>query len=72
MYINDSGHVWKVRLGVPYATNYWQVGDSSKQKRTFKTLWYQKKRELVCFRGGHGPTTGEPRLHGTVTPGKIV
>jgi hypothetical protein len=25
-YINDDNHVWKVCLGVPYATSYWQVG----------------------------------------------
>jgi len=25
-YINDDNHVWKVRLGVLYATSYWQVG----------------------------------------------
>jgi hypothetical protein len=42
MYINDVGHVWKVCLDILYATNYWQVGDSSQQNRTFKVLWYRE------------------------------
>jgi hypothetical protein len=49
-YINDQGHVWKVCLGVPYATSYWQVGDSSEQNGTFKILWYREKRKVVSYK----------------------
>jgi hypothetical protein len=49
-YINDPRHMWKVCLGVPYATNYWQVGDSSEQNGTFKVLWYKEKDEVVKYK----------------------
>ena len=54
MYINDEDHIWKVCLGVPYATNYWQVGDSSEQNGTFKVLWYREKKVLVTYKRCRG------------------
>jgi hypothetical protein len=69
MYINNVCHVWKVCLGVPYATNYWQVGDLSKQSDTFKVLWYRKKQLLATFRHDQGmsmvisPEDGMPLLN---------
>jgi hypothetical protein len=53
-YINDQGHVWKVCLGIPYATSFWQVGDSKEQNGTFKVIWYRQKRELVTFKRDRG------------------
>jgi len=29
--INNPAHLWKMCLGVPYATSLWQVGDASEQ-----------------------------------------
>jgi hypothetical protein len=49
-YINDPNHIWRVCLGVPYATSYWQVGDSAEQNGTFKVLWYKLKKKLVTFK----------------------
>jgi hypothetical protein len=53
-YINDENHIWCVCLGVPYATSYWQVGDSAEQNGCFKIIWYQKKREMVTFKRDRG------------------
>ena len=53
-YINDVGHIWKVCLGVPYATNYWQVGDSAEQNGTYKVLWYRAKCEMVSYKHDRG------------------
>jgi hypothetical protein len=53
-YINNPAHVWKVCLGVPYATSYWQVGDSAEQNETFKILWYQVKDALVKWKSEKG------------------
>jgi hypothetical protein len=53
IYINDDNHIWKVCLGVPYATSYWQVGDSAEQNGTFKVLWYREKAKLVSFKRDH-------------------
>ena len=43
-------------LGVPYAASYWQVGDSHEQNGTFKTNWYQAKRQVISWHNdrGHG------------------
>jgi hypothetical protein len=49
-YINGEGHVWKVCLGVPYATSYWQVGDSAEQNGTFKVCWYREKGILITYK----------------------
>jgi hypothetical protein len=49
-YINGEGHVWKVCLGVPYATSYWQVGDSREQNGTFKVCWYREKRTFISWK----------------------
>ena len=53
-YINDVGHIWKVCLGVPYATSYWQVGDSAEQNGAFKVLWYKAKKRLVSYKRDRG------------------
>jgi hypothetical protein len=42
-YINDDDHLWKVCIGVPYATHMWQPHDSSELNGTFKTLLYKTK-----------------------------
>ena len=36
-YINNPAHLWKVCLGVPYATSLWQVGDASEKNGAAKT-----------------------------------
>jgi hypothetical protein len=46
-YINDPRHLWKVCLGVPYATNFWQVGDSAEQNGAFKQVLWYKEKDLV-------------------------
>ncbi len=35
-YIFDEEHKWLVCIGVPYATHYWQVADSSELNGTYK------------------------------------
>jgi len=35
-YINNEAHKWKVCIGVPYGTSYWQVGDSTEQMGSSK------------------------------------
>jgi hypothetical protein len=61
-YINDPNHIWKVCLGVPYATNFWQVGDSAEQNGTFKTLWYREKDRVTRFKSDrYMPLTINPR-----------
>jgi hypothetical protein len=52
-YINDSGHKWKVCLGVPYATTLWQVGDASEQNGFVKTEWYREKAKLLLWKNEH-------------------
>ena len=46
-YILDDANKWKVCIGVPYGTSYWQVGDSTKQSGCFKMAMAKAKRELV-------------------------
>ena len=53
-YINDDGHVWKVCLGVPYATVLWQVGDASEQNGKFKVEWYKVKEDIMKWKFDHG------------------
>jgi hypothetical protein len=53
-YINNEDHKWFVSLGVPYATSYWQVGDSAEQNGMFKMLLGEAKRQLISFRSDHG------------------
>jgi hypothetical protein len=48
--INDPRHLWKVCLGDPYATNYWQVWDSAEQSGVFKVLWYAEKEKVVKYK----------------------
>jgi hypothetical protein len=42
-YINDPAHLWKVCIGVPYATHMWQPHDSSELNGSFKTCLYKVK-----------------------------
>ncbi len=46
-YITNEANKWKVYIGVPYGTSYWQVGDSTEQNRCFKMAIAKAKRELV-------------------------
>ena len=46
-YINDSGHMWKICLGVPYATTLWQVGDASEQNGFVKTDLESRKAKIA-------------------------
>jgi hypothetical protein len=46
-YITDEAHLWKVCIGVPYGTSYWQVGDSTEQNGCFKMALTKAKWELV-------------------------
>jgi hypothetical protein len=52
-YITDPEHIWHVNLGVPHATSYWQVGDSSEQKGHFKGMLGLAKKDLVSFKIRH-------------------
>jgi hypothetical protein len=52
-YITNPDHPWQVNLGIPYATSYWQVGDSSEQNGYFKMLLNLAKRRLVSFKLKH-------------------
>jgi hypothetical protein len=52
-YINDPSHKWFVSLGVLYATNYWQVGDSAEQNGHFKMVLSNAKRQLTSFKSDH-------------------
>jgi hypothetical protein len=52
-YITNPEHVWHVNLGIPHATSYWQVGDSSEQNGYFKTLLGNAKKDLVSFKIRH-------------------
>jgi hypothetical protein len=42
-YVNDPAHLWKVCIGVPYATHMWQPHDSSELNGSFKTCLYKAK-----------------------------
>jgi len=46
-YITNKNNEWKVCIGVPYGTSYWQVGDSTEQNGCFKMALAKSKRELV-------------------------
>ena len=44
-YINNPRTKWKVCLGTPYGTSYWQVGDAPEQNGSFKMAWYRAKQQ---------------------------
>jgi hypothetical protein len=46
-YINHPNHLWKVCIGVPYATHMWQPHDSSELNGTFKTQLYKVKEQYL-------------------------
>jgi hypothetical protein len=48
-YIAKPIHKWRVNLGIPYATSYWQVGDSSEQNGHFKCLLSVTKRNIAAY-----------------------
>ena len=50
-YINDPAHKWKVCLGLPYGTSFWQVGDSSEQNGSYKMETYRYKDMLLKKNG---------------------
>ena len=46
-YINSVETNWRVCIGVPYGTSYWQVGDSIEQNGCFKITLTKQKRNLL-------------------------
>jgi hypothetical protein len=52
-YITNPDHEWKLNFGIPHATSYWQVGDSSQQNGHFKMLLAKAKSNLVKFKIQH-------------------
>jgi hypothetical protein len=52
-YITETTHIWHVNLGVPHATSYWQVGDSSEQNGHFKCMLSLAKKKLVSIKIRH-------------------
>ena len=55
-YVNDPTHRWNIWFGVPYATSYWQVGDSSEQNGAFKMGWSKVKKRFVSYLSDRGIT----------------
>jgi hypothetical protein len=43
-YCNDERHLWTPMIGIPYASNLWQIGDSSQHNGSFKI-------ELASWKG---------------------
>ncbi len=64
-YVTCKDHVWKVCIGVPYGTSYWQVGDSAGQNGCFKMALTKGKRNLVKKKESWG-------LEGTIEKTDIV
>ena len=46
-YINHLAHKWKVCLGLPYGTSFWQVGDSSERIGSYYMETYRYKDMLI-------------------------
>jgi hypothetical protein len=44
--VDGSNHQWNIYLGLPNATAYWQVGDSSEQNGAFKNLQRKVKEDI--------------------------
>jgi hypothetical protein len=53
-YINTCEAKWKVNIGLPYGTSYWQVGDSTKQNGCFKMALSKAKQKLVTAKNDNG------------------
>lgn len=53
-YINAEETKWKVLLGVPNQTQYWQLGDSSEQNGCFKMALTKWKRSLIRMKKLNG------------------
>jgi hypothetical protein len=45
--VHKKDHEWKVCIGVPYGSSYWQVGFSPEQNGWFKMALAKEKFELV-------------------------
>jgi len=46
-YINKVEHKWVVKIGLPYGTSYWQVGDSTEQNGCLMMALTREKQALV-------------------------
>lgn len=55
-YIHDKRHPWVVHLGVPYATHWWQVADSSQVNGSYKMAATEKKRKIYEWKHPRGQT----------------
>jgi hypothetical protein len=53
-YIHDKDHLWVVCLGLPHATHYWQVGDSSEQNGAYKINCRERINQLIRYKQEHG------------------
>jgi hypothetical protein len=64
-YITNKSHEWKVCIGVPYGTSYWQVGVSTEQNGCFKMA-------LAKAKHGIGDKKENSGLVGTIEKTDIV
>ena len=46
-YVTHKNHEWIVRIGVPYGTSLWQVGDSSEQNGSYNMALSKAKQYLI-------------------------
>ena len=53
-YIHSPGHKWKVCIGVPYATHWWQVADASQVNGNYKQETTKAKRAVFAAKRGKG------------------
>ena len=53
-YINTCETKWKVNIGLPYGTSYWQVGDSTEQNGCFNMALTKAKQKLVTAKNDNG------------------
>jgi hypothetical protein len=53
-YINSEETKWNVKIGFPYGTSYWQVGDSAEQNGCFKMALAKAKQALVTKKNDSG------------------
>jgi hypothetical protein len=53
-YINTCETKWKVNIGLPYGTSYWQVGYSTEQNGCFKMALTKAKQKLATAKNDAG------------------
>ena len=53
-YINTCETKWKVNIGLPNDTSYWQVGNSMEQNGCFKMALSKAKQKLVTAKNDNG------------------